>query len=67
MGMPAEADRTAASTQPDEITGATEANDVSAHSGLLDRQRAGSWRPAAKNPTPHPSAFIRQCDCRRGA
>jgi hypothetical protein len=45
MGMPTVADRTAASTQPDETTGATEANEASVQSGRADRQRAGSGRP----------------------
>ena len=44
-GMPTVADRTAASTQPDAATGATEANEASPQSGRADRQRAGSGRP----------------------
>jgi hypothetical protein len=58
-GIPAVAERTAASTQPEEITGATDANEASPHIGRLERHRAGSGRASAKNPTPHPSAFIR--------
>jgi hypothetical protein len=46
-GIPAVAERTAASTQPDEITGATDAKDASPHSGRFDRQRAGSAREPA--------------------
>jgi hypothetical protein len=41
-GMPFVADRTAASTQVEDSTGATDANDASLHSGRSDRQRMGS-------------------------
>jgi len=44
-GMPTVAERTAARTHPDSITGATEAKEASAQSGRADRQRAGSDRP----------------------
>src|SRR3954463_5357689 len=44
-GMPTVAERTAARTHPDSITGATEAKEASAQSGRAARQRAGSDRP----------------------
>jgi hypothetical protein len=66
-GIPALADRTAASTQVEEMTGATEAKDASLHKGLADRQRAGTGQPGAKKPTPHPSALIVPWRCRLGA
>lgn len=66
-GIPAVADRTAASTQEEATTRATDANEASAHSGRFDRQRAGSGRPAAKKPAPQLSAFMRLCACGRGA
>ena len=65
-GIPTVAERTAATTAPEDSTGATEANDASLHSGLAERQRTGSRRPGAKNPTPHPSAFISPRAWRRG-
>jgi hypothetical protein len=45
-GMPAVADLTAASTQDDDRIGASDARELSLHSGRGDRQRAGSARPA---------------------
>ena len=66
-GMPTVAERTAATTHPEETTGATEANDVSPHSGRADRHRAGPSRPSAQNPTPQPSALTVPYRCRRGA
>jgi hypothetical protein len=45
MGMPGVADRTAASTQEDDSTGAIEAKDASLHNGRAERQRAGSAFP----------------------
>ena len=46
-GIPSVAERTAASTAPDVSTGATDAKDVSLHSGRAERQRTGFGRPAA--------------------
>ncbi len=66
-GIPAVADRTAASTHEEATTRATDANEESVHSGRFDRQQAGSGCPAAKKPAPQPSAFMRPCACRRGA
>ena len=68
MGMPTEADRTAATTHPLLMAGATEAKEASPHSGAALRQRRGvgpvppseslrSCPPGSKNPTPQPSAF----------
>jgi hypothetical protein len=45
MGMPALAERTAASTHDDVIKGATEAKDASPHSGLVERHLPGD-RPS---------------------
>jgi len=65
-GIPAVADRTAASTHEEATTRATDANEESVHSGRFDRQQAGSGCPAAKKPAPQLSAFMRLCACGRG-
>src|SRR5262249_21760575 len=65
IGIPTVAERTAATTQWLCSAGATDSNDTSPHSGAALRQRRGV--SPSKNPTPQPSAFIRQCFCRRGA
>ena len=47
-GMPTVAERTAASTAPEAMVGATERNEADDHSGRSERQRAGSSRPGVK-------------------
>ena len=64
IGMPMLAERTAPTTHSLRSAGATDANDVSPHSGAaLRHRRAVPW---SKKPTPHPSAFINPCFCLRG-
>jgi hypothetical protein len=51
--------RAAATMAPENVSSATDRNDVSDHIGAGERYRAGSGRTAwSHQPTPHPSAFM---------
>ena len=65
--VPVVAQRTAASTAPDDVTRATSAKDSSPQIGTPRRYLAGSGSSGAYQPTPNPSAFTVPCRCRRGA